>query len=158
MTTRSSVLAAAMASFVLSATVLAQSDEQSTAAPSVAQAGTPASTAPAPLAAGKPSYSNKWRIEVSEGANSDGEIIFHVTPEGGTAQVVKVAVENGTSENQVARVIEAALEAQLGDGKYDIEIDDGEDVLVKKRRDVPMFALQLASSTVKSVRLEIEKE
>ena len=80
MTTRSSVLAAAMASFVLSATVLAQSDEQSTATPALAQADTPASTAPAPLAIRKLSYSNKWRIEVSEGANSDGEIIFHVTP------------------------------------------------------------------------------
>jgi hypothetical protein len=103
-------------------------------------------------------YSNEWRIEVSEGANSDGEIVFHVTPEGGTTHVVKAVVENGTSENQVARVIERAFEAQLGDGKYEIQVDDGEDVLVKKHRAEPVFALQLASSTVKSVRLEVEKE
>ncbi len=43
------------------------------------------------------SFSNKWRIEVSEGANSDGEIIFQVTPKGGTTQEVKVVVDDGES-------------------------------------------------------------
>ena len=104
------------------------------------------------------SYSNKWRIEVSEGANSDGIILFHVTPKGGTTTVVKVEVDDGTSENHVAHVIKRAFEKQLDTSKYDIEIDDGEDVLVKKDLTEPVFALELISSTVKSVRLGIEKE
>jgi len=103
-------------------------------------------------------YSNSWRIEVSEGANSSGEFVFHVTPKGGQTQVVTVKVDNGESEDHVARTIKNAFEKQLDTSKYDIEIDDGEDVLVKKDLTEPVFALELISSTVKSVRLGIEKE
>jgi len=104
------------------------------------------------------SYSNSWRIEVSEGANSDGEIVFNVTPKGGTTQVITVKIDNGTSEDHVARVIKRAFEKQLDTSKYDIEIDDGEDVLVKKDLTEPVFALEVVSSTVKSVRLRLQKE
>jgi hypothetical protein len=104
------------------------------------------------------SYSNSWRIEVSEGANSDGEIVFNVTPKGGTTQVITVTIDDGTSEDHVARVIKRAFEKQLDTSKYDIEIDDGEDVLVKKDLTEPVFALEIVSSTVKSVRLRLQKE
>ena len=103
-------------------------------------------------------YSNSWRIEVSEGANSSGEFVFHVTPKGGQTQVVTVKVDNGESEDHVARTIKNAFEKQLDTKKYDIEIDDGEDVLVKKDLTEPRFALEVISSTVKSVRLRLQKE
>lgn len=103
-------------------------------------------------------YSNSWRIEVSEGANSDGEFVFHVTPKGGQTQVVTVKVDDGESEDHVARTIKNAFEKQLDTSKYDIEIDDGEDVLVKKDLTEPRFALEVISSTVKSVRLRLQKE
>jgi hypothetical protein len=103
-------------------------------------------------------YSNSWRIEVSEGANSSGEFVFHVTPKGGQTQVVTVKVDNGESEDHVARTIKNAFEKQLDTKKYDIEIDDGEDVLVKKDLTEPRFALEIVSSTVKSVRLRLQKE
>jgi len=108
--------------------------------------------------AGDLRYSNKWRIEVSEGANSDGEFVFHVTPKGGQTQVVTVQVDDGESEDHVARTIKKAFEKQLDSKKYDIEIDDGEDVLVKKDFTEPRFALEVISSTVKSVRLRLQKE
>jgi hypothetical protein len=104
------------------------------------------------------SFSNKWRIEVSEGANSDGEIIFQVTPKGGTTQQVKVVVDDGESEDRVARNIKNTFEKQLDTSRYDIEMDDGEDVLVKKDLTEPAFSLVLVSSTVKAVRLRVEKE
>ncbi len=103
-------------------------------------------------------YSNAWRIEVSEGANSDGDILFRVTPKDGTTQDVKVAIDDGTSEDHVARVIKNTFEDQLDTSKYDIDMDDGEDVLVKKDLTEPRFALVLVSSTVKSVRLHVQKE
>jgi hypothetical protein len=111
--------------------------------------------AASPVRAGS---SNKWRIEVSEGANSDGEIVFQVTPEGGEAIEVRVAVEDGTRENKVARTISDAFESQLPSDDYHVEVDDGEDVLVKKKRGAENFDLSLVSSTVKSVRIDIEKE
>jgi hypothetical protein len=108
--------------------------------------------------AGELRYSNKWRIEVSEGANSDGEFVFHVTPEDGKTQVVTIEIDDGESENHVARTIKNAFEDQLDTGDYDIEMDDGEDVLIKKDAFQPDFSLQIISSTVKSVRLQVETE
>ena len=109
-------------------------------------------------AAGDLRYSNKWRIEVSEGANSDGVFVFHVTPYDEPTQVVTVKVDDGESEDRVARTIKNAFEDQLDTGKYDIEMDDGEDVLIKKDLTEADFALQIISSTVQSVRLKIERE
>jgi hypothetical protein len=118
---------------------------------------TPAEAAAAP-SSGKLNYSNAWRIEVSEGANSDGEILFRLTPKGGATQDVRVVIDNGTSEDHVARVIKNTFEDQLDTSRYDIEMDDEEDVLVKKDLTEPRFALEVVSSTVKSVRLHLQKE
>jgi len=104
------------------------------------------------------SYSNKWRIEVSEGARSSGEIVFHVTPRGGETQVIAVPIEDGTRENKVAKRILDVFQQTLDGRRFNVEVDDGEDVLVKKRRGEPDFALEAVSSTVKSVRLRVEKE
>jgi hypothetical protein len=102
-------------------------------------------------------YSNKWRIEVSEGANSDGTMTFRVTPKEGTATDVSVAIKDGRSENNVASDIRDALKAGLDSKVFKVEKDDGEDVLVKKRTGKD-FALVLVESTVKSVRINIDKE
>ena len=111
-----------------------------------------------PAGSPKLSYSNKWRVEVSEGANSSGEIVFHVTPRGGDTQVIAVAIEDGTRENKVAKTIRNVFQEKLDGRKFHVEVDDGEDVLVKKRGDEPNFALEAVSSTVKSVRLRVQKE
>ena len=103
-------------------------------------------------------YSNAWRIEVSEGANSDGEILFRLTSKGRAPQDVRVEIDDGTSEDHVARVIKNTFEDQLDTSKYDIEMDDEEDVLVKKDLTEPRFSLVVVSSTVKSVRLHVQKE
>ena len=102
--------------------------------------------------------SNKWRIEVSEGANSDGEIVFRVEPVGGEAMEVRVAVKDGTRENAVAKTIRDAFEAQLPEEGYHVEVDDGEDVLVKAKRGAADFDLNLMDNTVKSVRINLDRE
>jgi hypothetical protein len=101
--------------------------------------------------------SNKWRVEVSEGANSDGNIVFRVTPDQGTPTDVTVAIKDGRSENNVAKDIAAGLKKGLDKKVYKVERDDGEDVLVKKRKG-PNFELKLVESTVKSVRINVKKE
>ena len=102
--------------------------------------------------------SNKWRIEFSENANSDGVIVFRVTPLDGQSIDVSAYISDGTRENSVASHVRDAFKAQLPDGAYHIEKDDGEDVLVKHRGDTPNFSLELISSSVKSVRIDIERE
>ena len=102
--------------------------------------------------------SNKWRIQVSEGAKSDGEIVLRVTPKGGESVDVVVQVADGTRENAVASLIRDVLGQKLDQAAYTVEVDDGEDVLVKKKRGQPNFNLMLLRNTVKAVRLDIERQ
>jgi len=102
--------------------------------------------------------SNKWRIQCSEGAKSDGVLVFHLQPEGGAVQVIEVSVAKGTGENAVARRIRDVFRERLSPERYHVEVDDGEDVLVKKRRGTPDFDLRLESNTVKAVRIRLDRE
>jgi hypothetical protein len=103
-------------------------------------------------------YSGKWRIECSGGADSDGRVVLHITPKGEPHQEVTVAIAKGTGENAVARAIRDALKAQLDSKRFHVEIDDGEDVLIKKRGRTPDIALQVAGNTVAGVRLNPDRE
>lgn len=102
--------------------------------------------------------SNKWRIEVSGGAKSDGEIVFLVNPINADKIEVRVSVKNRTRENNVAKTIRDALKAQLPSSGYHIEVDDGEDVLVKKKRGSADFDLLLIGNSVKRVRINLDRE
>ena len=101
--------------------------------------------------------SNKWRIEVSEGANSSGVIRFRVTPKDGQPIEIAAEIKDGRGENAVARDIRDAFLAALDKELFGVETDDGEDVLVKQRKS-PVFELKFIESTVKSVRINIDKE
>jgi hypothetical protein len=104
-----------------------------------------------------PSLSNKWRIEVSGGANSDGHFLFRVTPDQGTPVEVKVVIDDGRGENAVAGDIKRAMQKTLDGKTYKAEVDDGEDVLLKKKKG-PDFAVELVESTVRNTKIHIEKE
>ena len=102
--------------------------------------------------------SNKWRIEVSGNAESDGQMNFRLTPNKGSPAQVSVDIDKDRSENEVAHDIRDALSAQLPVGRYSVEVDDGEDVLVKRMDGQPDFLLELSSTTVKGPRLELDRE
>jgi hypothetical protein len=122
--------------------------------PALAQeAPTPAVAAPAAVS----SYSNRWRLEVSEGADNDGIMHFRLTPKDGTPVDVTVKLKDGRGEDGCARDIRDAFKAALDKKIYKIEIDDSEDVLVKKRKG-PEFAIELVESTVKGTRVNIDRE
>ena len=103
------------------------------------------------------SESNKWRLEFSGAAESAGEMLFEIVPHGREAVQVRVAIERNDGENRVARKVKTAIDRQAGHW-VDAELDDGEDVLVKKDLTEPVFALEIISSTAKSVRLRLQKE
>ncbi len=135
---------------LLAATLVAVS-----AIPSLLLAQEPAATSTA--AAPELSYSNKWRLEVSEGANNDGVMRFRVTPQGGTAIDIPVTLKNGRGEDGCARDIRDAFKLALDKNSYKIEIDDGEDVLVKVRKGANV-AVELVESTVKGTRVNLNRE
>ncbi|HEX9707789.1 MAG TPA: hypothetical protein VGA24_09155 [Steroidobacteraceae bacterium] len=123
----------------------------------IAPAGAQEAATPAVAPADSLSYSNKWRLEVSEGANNEGVMRFRVTPKGETPIDVEVRLKNGRGEDGCARDIRDAFKSALDKKLYKIELDDGEDVLVKKRKG-DGFAIELVESTVKGTRVHIDRE
>jgi hypothetical protein len=129
--------------------IAAFAQEPATATPA-ASAATAAPAAPLKL-------SNKWRIEVHEGANNTGTLLFRVTPDKGTATDILVNVKKGRSENGVATDIKNTFKKVLDPKVYHVETDDGEDVLVKKRKG-PNFEVKFVESTLKGTRINLDKE
>ena len=118
-----------------------------------AQASPPAAAAPA----AELRYSNKWRLEVSEGANNAGVMNFRVTPKGGAAIDIPVALKDGRGEDGCARDIRDTFKKALDKDLFKVELDDGEDVLVKVRKG-PDVAIELVDSTVKGTRVNLNRE
>ena len=100
-------------------------------------------------AAANASPSNKWRLQFSGGAESDGEIVIRFTPVGG---------ETIETITHVAKDVVKSLKKQLPDDAFHVERDDGEDVLVKKRMGAAKFDVEIVSITVKDVRINPDKE
>ena len=112
-------------------------------------------TAFATLASAEPA--SKWRIEFDHWAEEDGELVLRITPLNGTPIDVPAKVSRNTTENQAAELIRGALKAQLGKG-YKVEVDDGEDVLIKKTGKTPKFEVSLVSSSVTGLGVKVEKD
>ena len=71
---------------------------------------------------------------------------------------VAIEIAQGTSENMVARAVVMQLRAQATGERIAVERDDGEDVLIKKRRGQPDFAVAVVSNTVDGVSIDVERE
>jgi hypothetical protein len=109
-------------------------------------------------AADAPRPSNKWRIECSGNAESEGVITFRVTPTQGGAIEVQANIAKGRGENEVARDIRDAFRAQLPTDRFTSETDDGEDVLVQRRSGQPDFVVELVQATTKGTRFNLQRE
>ena len=103
-----------------------------------------------------PSLSNKWRIECDDTAKSAGTISFRITRDG-TPTEIAVDIKEGSSENAVAKAIKDTMKASLDAKVYHVEVDDGEDVLVKKKKG-SSFALELTGNSAQGTKITIEKE
>lgn len=101
--------------------------------------------------------SNKWRLQFSGAAESAGEMVLEIAPKGREPVQVRVAIERNDGENRVARKVKSAIDRQAGRW-VDAELDDGEDVLVKRGLFKPRVSIALVSSTVKDVRINFDKE
>ncbi|MFC0677438.1 hypothetical protein ACFFGH_06170 [Lysobacter korlensis] len=101
--------------------------------------------------------SNKWRIQVSSDADSAGVMVFDIVPVNAPPRSVTVQIPDDAGENEVADLIRDALRVQIGDA-YNVEVDDGEDVLVKKQFGAADFDLRLRETTVRGVRINLDRE
>ena len=100
---------------------------------------------------------NKWRLEFSGNAETAGRIVLQVAPAKGKPIRATVAIPTGRAENDVARDVSAALQAAASD-RYNVEMDDGEDVLVKKQDGERDFVVTIVENSVQGVKIEIDAE
>jgi hypothetical protein len=102
--------------------------------------------------------SNKWRVELDGAAIKTGDMTFRLTPSQGDATDITVSVKAGVKEDAVAKDLRDALAAKLSPERYTVEVDDGEDVLIKKKEGQPDFAFELVESDVQNVTIKIQSE
>ena len=100
---------------------------------------------------------NKWRVEFSGNAESAGRIVLQVAPAKGEPIRAVAEIANGRAENEVARDVGAALQA-VASNHYNVEIDDGEDVLLKKQDGERDFVVTVVENNVQGVRIDIDAE
>src|SRR5688500_12141918 len=94
-----------------------------------------------------------WRLQFEGAAESDGELVFAVTPEGGQPEQVVVAIGRADSGNQIAHKAMVALQAAAG-VDYLVDVDDGEDVLVRHREGIDLFEVAVVRNTVDGVSVD----
>jgi hypothetical protein len=100
---------------------------------------------------------NKWRIEFDNHAKSAGEIVLRFTPEKGEPVEVTTQFADGVGENQSADILRKSLKAKVGKA-YNIDVDDGEDVLIKRKGKTPKFEITVVSNTVENLKVEVQKD
>jgi hypothetical protein len=124
----------------------------------VATAGLATWPAAAVAEEAKVQLSNKWRVNVGGKADSDGNIVFRVTPKEQAAKEVTVPVQKGMSSNQVAEAIVSAFALYLPKDGFKTERDDGNAALLRKAGKTPNFALEIVSSNALNVTLKLNKD
>lgn len=104
--------------------------------------------------------SNKWRIELDDRAQVAGEIELSITPKGGQPTSVTVPIPAATNDEAAAVIVRNALSATFGSEVYRVEIDDGDDVLVRANdaNDARDFDLNIVRNTATGLRVELDQE
>ena len=100
---------------------------------------------------------SKWRIVFNHRADNDGVITFRVAPAGKEAIDVETKIPRDTSENHAAQILRDSMKASLGKG-YHVEVDDGEDVLIKRRGDTPKFVVTMVTSSLTGLEVKVKKD
>jgi len=107
----------------------------------------------ATLASAEPD--SKWRVKFDHWAEADGELGLRIAPLNGTPIDVSTRIAKNTTENNAAQLVTGALKAQLGNG-YKVEVDDGEDIVIKKSGKTPKFEVSVLSSSVTGLNVKIK--
>ena len=125
-------------------------------ASTLAQDAVPAPAA-APAAEAPLKYSNKWRIKFRGEAKSDGVLVFRMVQKGREPVQVSIAVKDGTNDDNIADLAEDALQKAFP-RDFNIEVDDGEDLLVKLAFWEGRSSLQLVGNDVRGLKIRIVRE
>ena len=93
-----------------------------------------------------------------ESLEADPAFVLRVLPKGGEQIEASIGIAEGTGENAVAKAVTRSLQVQLPEDLFKVERDDGEDVLIKKRRGAADFEIVIVSNSVAGVRIRPDRE
>jgi nucleoid-associated protein YgaU len=102
-------------------------------------------------------YSNKWRIKFSGEAKSDGVLVFRMIMKDAEPVVVSIDIKDGTNDDNIADKVEKAMKNAFP-RDFNVEVDDGESVLVKLNIVEGSSSIELLENTVAKVKVRIKKE
>jgi len=100
--------------------------------------------------------SGNWRISFNHQADNDGTIVFRIAPVGGTPIDIETKVPAGSTENKVADLVSDSIKATVGSDNYRVGVDDGEDVVLKKRGKTPKFELTMVSTSLTGLEIKVK--
>lgn len=106
----------------------------------------------------KLTFTDDYEIVVDDDAKSDGEIIFRVTWKDGNSKDITVPIKRGTGENAIAREIKKAFDKQLGTKDYNIEMEDGEKIIIERDGGKQDTSLVVVSSTVMGITVKVHED
>ena len=109
------------------------------------------------LAVAAEGIENKWRLQLIGDAESSGQITLAIAAANEEAITVSVPIADDLDENAVAAAVVNALNLSLGD-LYQVERDDGEDVLIKRLPGEKKFSVSVVENTVRGVRVNLDEE
>lgn len=112
----------------------------------------------APAAAESADTSNRWRLQAGGESTADGVIVVRLSEIGAVVAEIPVSVPKHTAKKGVAERIRDSLNGALEGDRYKIEVDDGEDVIIKAREDVKDFEIAIVSNTADGVEVRLDKE
>lgn len=126
-------------------------------ASALAQDSAPSAVATPAVSEAPLKYSNKWRIKFRGEAKSDGVLVFRMLQKGREPIVVSIPVKDGTNDDNIADLAEDALQNAFP-RDFNIEVDDGEDLLVKLAFWEGRSSLQLVGNDVRGLKVKLARE
>ena len=89
-----------------------------------------------------------WRIEVTGGADSHGEIVLSFAEDGVEITQIPTAIPKGTPENAIARRIRKELRRALPKEQCGVDLERGEKILISARAHTKDFEFRLVRNSV----------
>ena len=102
--------------------------------------------------------SNKWRVQVAGESTADGVVLVRLSEIGNVIAEIPVTVPKHSDKKGVAQRIRDSLNGSLDANRYTVEVDDGNDVLVKAQEDVKDFELAIVRNTADGTEVTVDKE
>jgi hypothetical protein len=112
-----------------------------------------AALAPALVHAADEPPPNAVRIECKGGADKYGDIVLAFLEDGAEVSRIPVPIPEGTPENAIADRVRKEVRRALSRGDYQVEVDDGEVVVVTARDAAKSFEIRVATNGVEGTEI-----